>query len=179
MVKRCSFFPKMLVNDSISNLNYWENHSPSAFSWGKRWWYSPYCPLNWLISWTPILSLFNFKWTFSEAIWRRAVSSLVSSIIATGLLSAPIIGLHPKIPTCRQAAGRLVPTVRIRIWTWICLHYMRTLTAANFPRNQMCYETYGICSWVFWNILCCNTRSIHSLTLWLNKESSVILTIHD
>ena len=37
---------------------------PSAFSWGKTWRYSPYCPLNWLMSWTALLSLFNFKWTF-------------------------------------------------------------------------------------------------------------------
>jgi len=37
------------------------------------------------------------------------------------------------------------------------------VTAANFPRNQMCYETYGTCSWAFWNILCCNTNSLHSL----------------
>jgi len=48
----------------------------------------------------PDLSLLNFKRTFSEAI-RTAASSLVRSIIATGLQSAPIIGLHPRIPTCR------------------------------------------------------------------------------
>jgi hypothetical protein len=93
---------------------------------GGGWWYSPYCPLNWSISWTPLLSLFNFNWTFSEAIRRWAASSLVNSVTATGLQSAPIIGLRPTIPTCRQAAGRLAPTVGIGVWTWICLHYTRT-----------------------------------------------------
>jgi len=98
-----------------------------CFQLRKRWWYSPYCPLNWLLSWTPTLSLFSFKWTISEAIRRWAVSSLVSSIIATGLLSAPIIGLHHTIPTCRQAAGRSAPTFGIGVATWICLHCKRAL----------------------------------------------------
>ena len=108
------------MNVSISILKYWKNCSPSVFSWGKR--YSPYCPLDWLISWTQLLSLFNFKWTFSEAVRRRAVSSLVSSIIATGLQSAPINSLHSTTPTCWQAAGRSALTFRIGI----CLHCTRT-----------------------------------------------------
>ena len=81
---------------------------------------------SWLISWTPPLSLFNFKWTFSEAI-RRAASSLVSSITATGLQSAPITGPHSTTTTCRQAAGRSAPTLGIWNWIGICLHCTRTL----------------------------------------------------
>ena len=132
----------MWVKVSVSVLKYWKNRCPSAFSWGKMWWYSPYCPLNWGISWTSLLSLFNFKWTLSEAIRRRAASSLVSSTIVTGLQSAPIIGLRPTIPTCRQAAGRsvLVPTFGIEIWTRICLHCTRTLRSCSScdtnPRSQ-------------------------------------------
>jgi len=52
---------------------------------------------------------------FSEAVRRRAAPSLVSSIILTGLQSVPIIGLHPTIPTRRQAAGRSAPTFRIGV----------------------------------------------------------------
>jgi hypothetical protein len=46
-------------------------------------------------------------WTFSAAI-RSTASSLVNSIIATGLQSAPIIGLHRTSPTAgkrRQIGG--------------------------------------------------------------------------
>ena len=121
------FSPKCRWSFQYSFYNIEKNRSPSAFSWGKRWWYSPYCPLNWLISWTQLLSLFNFNWTFSEAIRRRGASSFVSSIIATGLQSAPLICLHPTIPTCRQAAGRSAPILGIGVGTWICLHYTRTL----------------------------------------------------
>ena len=86
------------------------------------------------------LSLFNFKWTFSEAIRRRAASSLVNSIIATGLQSVPIIGLHPTIPTCRQAAGRSAPTFRIGI----CLYCMRTFTAeAQVWSQAHAYSIFG------------------------------------
>jgi hypothetical protein len=58
-----------------------------------------------------------------------AASSLVNSIIATGLQSVPIIGLHPTIPNCRQAAGRSVPTFGIGVEAWICLHYTCTLSS--------------------------------------------------
>ena len=120
---------------SIFILKYWKNRSSTAFSWGKRRCYSPYWSLNWPISWTPLLSLFNFKWTFSEAMIRRAASLLVSSIIATDLKSAPIIGLHPTIPTCRQAAGRPVPT--LAIWTWICLHCTHTLSSDRLSHRLL------------------------------------------
>ena len=146
------------MNVSIYILKYWKNHSSSGFNWGKRWWYSQYCPLNWLTSQTPLLSLFNFKWTFSEAI--RAASSLVSSIIVIGLQSALIIGLHPTIPTSRQAAGRSVLTFGTRVRTWICLHYTCTLphqwqnvssfmmtTAPTLKLGQILFHLCLWCSW--------------------------------
>jgi hypothetical protein len=69
------------------------------------------------------------------------VSSLVNSIIATGLLSAPIIGLHHTIPTCRQAAGRSAPTLGIGVGTWTCLHCTRAVTTADAeltPAPRVC-----------------------------------------
>jgi len=41
-------FPQNLGERFSIHSNILKTPSPSAFSWGKRWWYSPYCPLNWL-----------------------------------------------------------------------------------------------------------------------------------
>jgi len=67
----------------------------------------------------------KFLIAYLNSAWKVTLETI--NLSCTKIVFSSVIGLHPTFPTCRQTAWRSVPTFGIGIWTWIYLHYTRTL----------------------------------------------------